>query len=209
MSIDGVPFIGKDYNPVTGRYIQYDPIGFDGGVNGFAYVGGMPLTNIDIYGLDSLEAVIGGKTFILDGGSSTERWNAWYITRYIMLSTTRGNQMLHTLNQRMYFSRDAWLWIDEPFTINLDVVNNAYVPAYPIIDDRNIMYVDPDFHPWTQTTKGWRQSETSRIIAHEFGHAVFGDGDVNYMGQPRMRNVILNENPIMEELGEGSRMSYD
>ena len=35
--------INRDYNPVTGRYVQSDPIGFDGGVNGFGYVGGMPI----------------------------------------------------------------------------------------------------------------------------------------------------------------------
>jgi RHS repeat-associated protein len=30
--------INRDYNPVTGRYIQSDPIGFDGGYNTFGYV---------------------------------------------------------------------------------------------------------------------------------------------------------------------------
>jgi len=43
--------INRDYNPVTGRYIQSDPIGFDGGVNGFGYVGGNSLKNIDTDGL--------------------------------------------------------------------------------------------------------------------------------------------------------------
>jgi RHS repeat-associated protein len=55
--------INRDYNPVTGRYIQSDPIGFDGGVNGFGYVGGMPISAIDLEGLDILlanTASIGG-----------------------------------------------------------------------------------------------------------------------------------------------------
>jgi len=43
--------INRDYNPVTGRYIQSDPIGFDGGVNGFGYVGGMPIRLSDSSGL--------------------------------------------------------------------------------------------------------------------------------------------------------------
>jgi len=67
MSIDGVPFIGKDYNPVTGRYIQYDPIGFDGGVNGFAYVANNLIGAIDIDGL---------KTIVLDPGHG-DRYNKW------------------------------------------------------------------------------------------------------------------------------------
>jgi len=43
--------INRDYNPVTGRYIQSDPVGFDGGVNGFGYVGGRPIVLIDEEGL--------------------------------------------------------------------------------------------------------------------------------------------------------------
>jgi RHS repeat-associated protein len=43
--------INRDYNPLTGRYIQSDPIGFDGGVNSFGYVGGMPIVAIDKEGL--------------------------------------------------------------------------------------------------------------------------------------------------------------
>jgi len=42
--------INRDYNPVTGRYIQSDPIGFDGGINGFAYVGGRPIMGVDYLG---------------------------------------------------------------------------------------------------------------------------------------------------------------
>jgi RHS repeat-associated protein len=43
--------INRNYNPVTGRYIQSDPIGFDGGVNGFGYVNNSPIMNVDLFGL--------------------------------------------------------------------------------------------------------------------------------------------------------------
>ena len=43
--------INRDYNPVTGRYIQSDPVGFKGGVNTYAYAEGNPVMKKDEMGL--------------------------------------------------------------------------------------------------------------------------------------------------------------
>ncbi|MGH7240120.1 MAG: glycohydrolase toxin TNT-related protein [Candidatus Saccharimonadales bacterium] len=41
----------RDYDPATGRYIESDPTGLNGGPNTYAYVGGNPLAEFDRFGL--------------------------------------------------------------------------------------------------------------------------------------------------------------
>lgn len=65
----------RDYDPSTGRYIESDPIGLNGGINTYGYVGGNPLSYVDPSGLvpnPAEGACLGGPNPICIGGVATD-----------------------------------------------------------------------------------------------------------------------------------------
>ncbi|MFZ6780500.1 RHS repeat-associated core domain-containing protein, partial [Undibacterium sp. Ji83W] len=59
----------RDYDPLSGRYVQSDPIGLRGGINTFGYVGADPLSGFDPKGLIKWEGTMLFGTFnLMKGG---------------------------------------------------------------------------------------------------------------------------------------------
>ena len=62
----------RDYDPITGRYVQSDPIGLAGGLNTYAYVESAPLMWVDPDGLDLMDPIWGAIYGITGGWSPSQ-----------------------------------------------------------------------------------------------------------------------------------------
>jgi len=64
----------RTYDPATGRYITSDPIGLEGGLNTYGYVGGNPINRIDPTGLVEWNASYAGGGFYIGFGAGVHHF---------------------------------------------------------------------------------------------------------------------------------------
>jgi RHS repeat-associated protein len=181
----------RNYEPAIGGYQQSDPWGLFGGqISTFAYANGNPLGRVDPLGLFLYPFESPIKIY---GATSYAEQEAVQNAIDQVLSTPRGQEMLAQIE-------GPWYEHGTP--------QSLYISDFGDIDSlagEGVLFINPNANVWIQTSNGKIVATLSRMIAHELGHSLMGDHDD---GKCRMNNINKNENPIMNALGQPSRISY-
>src|SRR6516162_4898909 len=65
----------RDYDPLTGRYAESDPIGLRASINTYGYVSANPISRIDPTGLVEWSGTATSFSFVAGIGASVTRYN--------------------------------------------------------------------------------------------------------------------------------------
>ncbi|WP_310270193.1 Ig-like domain repeat protein [Roseateles saccharophilus] len=163
----------RDYDPTTGRYVQSDPIGLDGGINTYAYVGGNPLSGIDPYGL---ARIVGAPAYGPNFGKPSKEYQEWQkrygqpMQRILDAVQDRIRGLCQIDRDRLQKEYDEWVVTVDP---NIDNPARRIQQGYGITKgnkttfSRRFFMIEPGENP-SQLQVGW----------HEFRHTMPGNASI-------------------------------
>jgi RHS repeat-associated protein len=143
--------------------------------------------------------MIGKVPVAVFGGTAVERDSAITAAMNVLMLSDTGRKMGAELA-----SRRNWLGFGEVKALEIVLVNSGGSYTYP-----NSQIIAIDLNDIGRAYNSLRPGGVysyERVLAHELGHAAFGDRDI---GIDRMFNVEWNENWVMNELGDtNDRLTY-
>jgi RHS repeat-associated protein len=176
----------RTYDPSTGRYLESDPIGLDGGLNTFGHVLQNPLRFTDWSGLD----------VIVD---TTDPIAADILMRAYAELTSRkvGIAMCSVLEESPEIYRIK--------PIDKDIYYCPVGTTDPVCrGDERTVYIDPYNNVLVPTTEGLLPSPKAVSLGHELAHAL----GILDAGPDSMDTVNKIENPLRRALGLPERTAY-
>lgn len=140
----------RTYDPATGRYLESDPIGLVAGLNTYAYVGNMPTTYVDPFGLEAWVNAFpnnqGGFDFTATDNQGSAPITGHFNNDTININQLRSGKYDVTPRPRLPSTLKNWL-----FNRN----ENAGRPTISNTDDWNtIKYADGDITTGAQFHEG-------------------------------------------------------
>ena len=149
--------VNRDYEAATGRYIQSDPIGLQGGLHTYLYTGGSPLNAVDPFGHAAQVYVYGNYVQI--------------VLPIAYVGSDVDPAMTAQWNQAI---EDRWSGVFGDLVVSTLVTNGN-----PKSKDTNLIHVTAPgqrslvrYHPNrdAQDSADWSCGARDSIVAHEAGH---------------------------------------
>lgn len=192
----------RNYDPLSGRFTQEDPIGLAGGLNVYGFAGGDPVNYADPFGLSPTDIIVEGK-------------NSQMIVDYLNENSSTFRETFDRLNN----DHSVQLTIRDAYDPDRSGAGDTgYLPGAGktgTIRFNDVSLNQANYQLFKADPKSSWMFTAASSVAHEMGHAnaYLGNGPAACKTDSPPRCILRYENKVRSELpagqGGGTRTRYD